>query len=120
MGKQSQEIPAELADQLEERIRQVLAHPGRRQILRTLNRATQRMSAVELGLTIGASCPLSSTVYHARRLEEVGLTVGVDAKAAKGSPTHYYSSLIGDNRLLLAVLQATEDADHEHLAPAAT
>lgn len=118
MGKQPPEIPAELADQLDTETRRALAHPSRRQILRTLTTAGQRMSTAQLEAFTGASCTLSCTSYHARRLEEAHLIAKVDSEAAESTLTVYFSSLIGGNRLLLAVLQATKASDQEHLAPA--
>lgn len=119
MEQQPQEIPAKLVNQLEEEIRRVLGHPCRRQILRTLAAEGKKMSTVQLESFTGASCSLSRTAYHARLLEEADLIAQVDSAAAEGTLTLFYSSLISDNRLLLAVLQATEASDQEHLAPAA-
>lgn len=120
MAKASRQIPADLADQLEEEICQVLVHPSRRQILRTLTAGDQKMSTIQLESFTGASCPLPCTSYHARRLEEVDLIAQVGSEATNGTLTHHYSSLIGGNALLLAVLKATEASDKKHLAPAAT
>jgi Helix-turn-helix domain len=119
MGHQPQQIPVELADQLEEGICGALGHPYRRQILRTLSAAGQKMSTIQLEASTGPSCPLSCTAYHARQLEEADLVAQVGSEAAEGTLTLFYSSLIGDDRLVHAVLQATEISDQQHLAPAA-
>jgi hypothetical protein len=119
MGQRPQEIPAKLADQLERGVHRVLAHPSRRQILRALSAEGQRMSTVQLGAFTGASCSPSCTAYHARLLEDTDLIAQVGSEAAEGKLTFFYSSLIGGDPLLLAVLQATRSSDHEHLALAA-
>jgi len=83
-----------------------------------LTGAQSEMSAVELDLTTGPFCSLSCTAYHARQLKEAGLATWVDGEGAAASSTYRYSSLIGDNRSVLAVLQATEKSDREHLTAA--
>jgi Helix-turn-helix domain len=117
MENQPREIPAELARQLEEEICRALAHPCRRQILRALTAEDQGMSTVQLDPLTGASYSLSCTSYHARRLEEAELIAQVGSEGAEGTLTHCYSSLIGGNGLLLAVLEATEASDQNHPAP---
>jgi DNA-binding transcriptional ArsR family regulator len=105
------DLPSYITSQLEIRTTQALQHQYRRDILRALQAAGQSMSPAQLLRIVKPDLPLSSGVYHVRRLAEVGLVTKVGEKCEGGKIERYYAPQIADNYAVKKLLRATETED---------
>lgn len=88
---------------------QVLTHPLRRHILRTLHEAGEARSPRELSRELCA--PLGNLSYHVRVMREKGAIALTDRRAVRGSAEHFYSSVVPDHELAIQVLESTKRED---------
>jgi DNA-binding transcriptional ArsR family regulator len=92
----------------QERTRDALNHPVRRQILRILIASGRPLAPAEIVAAGLPSASLSTVAYHARVLEDSG---GVSRSGA-GIPPRYMTDLSA-NQEVATLLEATRDGD-EH------
>lgn len=90
----------------EDRTRDALNHPVRRQILRTLIASDRPLAPVEIVAAGLPSASLSTVAYHARVLEDSG-----SVSRANGDTPPRYSTEISSNPEIVALLEATRQAD---------
>jgi DNA-binding transcriptional ArsR family regulator len=90
----------------QERTRDALNHPVRRQILRTLIASGRPLGAAEIVATGLPNASLSTVAYHALVLEGSGGLSRADTEM----PPHYTTDL-SPNPEIVALLEATRRAD---------
>jgi len=88
---------------------QVLNHPLRRRILRTLHEAGEARSPRELSRAFRV--PLTNLSYHVRVLREKGAIALTDRQPVRGSAEHFYFSVLPGNKLAIQLLESTEPED---------
>lgn len=103
-------LPATLAATLEPRLQDALAHPVRREILRSLNGGRDACTPAELAVWL-APFSLSQVVYHLRVLAGSEI-VGPAAGEGLFGGLPYVSGVSGESRVV-AVLQATREGDRQ-------
>lgn len=117
MGKRrTYELPENLAQHLDGDTRRALDHLCRRRILRAFaSGARPKLTPADL---VCPDCQLSCANYHLRVLDMSGLISGAGAVHVEGATHFYFSSSIGNNKLVLTVLKATEKSDQRRSAAA--
>jgi Helix-turn-helix domain len=113
------QLPAELAMQLpDQRTRDAIGHPTRRQLLRGL-RDSGRLSARDAADAGLVSCSLSCAAYHLGVLAKAGLAAETEAVRDGGTAMHYFTPSIDEGGAIPGVLQEMQRADQRLLADSA-
>jgi DNA-binding transcriptional ArsR family regulator len=110
-------LPSQLAAQLAPETRDALAHPLRRQILRTLNDSAEPHSPSEIAAMALPHASVSVISYHAQVLEGYGSIAMSGTRQTHGSVTRLYSSKVAGDEQVVAVLQATRGLDRWAVDP---
>lgn len=85
--------------------------PHRRRILRTLHVAGEARSPKELARAF--SVPLGNTSYHVGILRKCRAIALTDTRLRRGAVEHFYASTVGDNELILQLLELTKADDEK-------
>ncbi len=103
-------LPAEFAQLLAPRLVRALDHPARRKILRVLDRGAEGLTLRELTAAI-PSASVSVIGYHVQVLVKCGcVSAGATAPDPRGALQEFRSS-VGEDRLVVGALRATQDLD---------
>jgi hypothetical protein len=116
---EQQRLPEHLAAKLPAELRDALQHPFRRRILRAFREDAQRLNPVELATSGQVPCSAACVNYHMLTLSTSGLVKEERSEPAGGSLKRYFSSSVGDRKLVFTVLQDTEESDNRFLAQSA-
>lgn len=88
-----------------------VAHPLRRQILRTLHDVGEARSPAELREVYGL--PVSHVSYHVKVLRECGAVALTDTRPVRGALEHFYASTVAENESVIAILTSTAEEDKD-------
>lgn len=87
--------------------------PLRRRILRLLHEVDEARSPVEVAKAF--RLPVGHVSYHVKVLNQCGVVVLTDTRAKRGAIEHFYASTVGDNSLIVELLEDTR-VDDENAA----
>ena len=111
-------LSGHLTARLDPALRDALAHPIRREVLRTLNRSSQPRGVAEIKAEL-RTFRLSELSYHLLVLQRSRTVFSMPARGKLNRDrARYVSEVEGDGRVR-AVLQATERGDREQREAAA-
>jgi DNA-binding transcriptional ArsR family regulator len=115
-GKGSEEeapkrkLPSQPGDEgISQELLRSVAHPLRRQILRTLHEVGEARSPAELREVYGL--PVSHVSYHVKVLRECGAVALTDTRPVRGALEHFYASTVAENESVNVILGSTEEED---------
>jgi hypothetical protein len=113
MGQDTSRLPEYLTGKLPPKHYRSLQHPCRRRILRALLGGGRPKSTSELA-RIDHVCPsVRCASYHLLALEDSGLIAEARSELTGGSIERYFSSSVGDNKVVLGVLRGMETVDRQ-------
>ncbi len=88
-----------------------VAHPLRRQVLRTLHEVGEARSPAELAQAF--DLPVSHVSYHVKVLRECGSVALTDTRPVRGALEHFYASTVAENESVNVILASTEEEDED-------
>jgi DNA-binding transcriptional ArsR family regulator len=107
----AEQLPPQLAAQLNPATRDALGHPVRRQILRVLNESSEPRSPGEIATTILPDTSVGVVNYHARVLQACDSIALTGTRQLGGSIALLYASKVAGDEQVAAVLRATRELD---------
>ena len=90
-----------------------ISSPRRRRILRLLHEVDEARSPIEIAKAFGLH--VGHVSYHVKVLKECGAVALTDTRPKRGAIEHFYASTVGDNSLIVKLLEDTR-ADDESAA----
>ena len=81
--------------------------------MRLLHEVDEARSPIEVAKAF--RLPVSHVSYHVKVLKECGAVALTDTRAKRGAIEHFYASTVGDNNLIVELLEDTR-ADDEKAA----